>query len=69
MTRYIEMAVSKDGSYTFTDWRKRPLPDHGDYSDPMPVWRRMGTSRQFATRFRCTEPCVLTVTAMAIEAE
>lgn len=64
----IEMSVSKDGSYTFTDWRARPLPDHGDYRDPMPTWRRLGNSRQFAARFRITDPVVVSIVAMEVEA-
>lgn len=69
MTRYIELAISRDGSHTHTDWRKAPVPDWGDWSDAMPTLRRFGTSRQFSGRFRFTEPATLTITAMEIEAE
>lgn len=69
MSRDIELGVTKDGSWTFTDFRARPLPDEGDYSDPMPVWRRLGLSRQFSVRFRCTAPCTLALIAMEVEAE
>lgn len=69
MTRYIEAGFSKDGGYTFTDFRKAPLPDEGDYGDAMPVWRRLGIFRQASARFRCTEACTLTIIAMEVEAE
>lgn len=67
--RDIEGAFSKDGSYTATDWRKRPLPDWGDHSDPMPTWRRLGSSRQFSAMFRITDPVVVNIVAMEIQVE
>jgi hypothetical protein len=66
--RDIELAVSKDG-YTFTDWRKRPLPDWGDYGDPMPTWRRLGCARRFSVQFRITDPVVVNIIAMQAEVE
>lgn len=66
MTRYIEMALCKDG-YTASDFRKAPLPDEGDYGDPMPTWKRNGAARQFQPMFRCTEPCVVTLIAIEMQ--
>jgi hypothetical protein len=67
MSEFIEGAFSKDG-HTFSDWLKRPIPDYGDYRDPMPTWRRRGSAYAHSAKFRFTEPCQLSVLAVEIEA-
>jgi hypothetical protein len=67
MSEFIEGAFSKDG-HTHSDWLKRPLPDYGDYRDPMPTWRRRGLAYAHTGKFRCTEPCQISVLALEIEA-
>ncbi len=69
MTRHIELSMSRDGAHTSADPRQAPLPDYGDYSDPMPTWRRLGNGRHFVAFFRCTEPCTLKIFACAIQVE
>lgn len=69
MTRHIEMALSRDGAHTFSDWKARPVPDWGDYSDPMPTWRRLGIARQAVPKFRFTEPATITIIAMEAQGE
>lgn len=65
MSRVIQMQVRKN-SYTATDWKEAPLPDYGKYG-PMPQWRRLGNSRQFAASFRVTDPVDVTIVALQIE--
>lgn len=67
--RYIQMALSKDGARTFSAWRARAVPDWGDYSDPMPTWRRMGTARQAVPKFRFTEHATITIIALEAQGE
>lgn len=67
MSRFIEMSLSKDGGHTFSDPAQRPLPDWGQYSDPMPKWLRLGIGRQFQAQWVCTEPCTLKVIAVSIQ--
>lgn len=53
MTAFIELRVSKDGGYTWSDWKGRDLGDTGDFIRPL-IWRRLGNSRHFTFDFRAT---------------
>jgi hypothetical protein len=51
----VELCYSKDGGYTFSDWRAADLGDDGQYSMPV-VFRRFGTKRSFAFMWRVSSP-------------
>lgn len=53
MTAYIELRVSKDGGYTWSDWKGRDIGATGDFIRPL-IWRRLGNSRHFTFDFRAT---------------
>ncbi len=55
MTRYIEIAISKDRQ-PFGDYTLHPTPRQGKFDDPMPTRRRCGRGREFVVDFRYTEP-------------
>lgn len=53
MPSYIELRVSKDGGYTWSDWNGRDVGVTGDFSKPL-IWRRLGNARHFTFDFRST---------------
>jgi hypothetical protein len=53
MTAYIELRVSKDGGYTWSDWKPREVGATGDFIKPL-IWRRLGNARHFTFDFRST---------------
>ena len=66
--RWLQLSLSKDGAHTWGDWTLHRLQDEGQYTDPMPVRRRCGISRQFVLKGRVTSPVNVTFIAMATEA-
>lgn len=53
--RKVQIAVSKDGGHTWSDWRERPLGELGQYRKRV-VFTRFGQARDFRPRVRCTSP-------------
>lgn len=66
--RWLQLSLSKDGAHTWGDWTMHALQDEGQYTDPQPVRRRCGQSRDFVLRARVTSPVNVTFIALAIEA-
>lgn len=50
---FIELRVSKDGGFTWSDWKARSIGEVGDFIRPA-IWRRLGNSRHFTFDFRAT---------------
>ena len=55
---FIQLRVSKNGGYTWSNWKARSLGDTGDFITPA-IWRRLGTSRHFVFDFRMDTPADL----------
>lgn len=47
--------VSKDGGYTWGDWKERPLGEVGEYAKKATIGP-LGRSRQFVVQIRVTDP-------------
>lgn len=52
---YVDVCYSKDGGYTWSNWRTVPMGSTGDFVKQTRA-RRWGISRQWVFRFRVTDP-------------
>lgn len=50
---FVDLRYSKDGGYTWSDWKTRSIGDTGDF-DKRAVWRRLGISRKWIVHIRMT---------------
>ena len=53
--RYVEVAVSKDGGHTWSNWRRRSLGQLGQYEQRVRILR-LGRYRQAVMRIRVSSP-------------
>lgn len=51
---YVDIAYSKDGGYTWSDWRKIPMGTTGQFMRRI-VARRFGLGYQFTFKVRITD--------------
>lgn len=65
---FLDIRVSKDGGQTFSDWRKIPAGELGDFMQPI-VARRWGSARHFVFQTRVTDDYRADVVAASIQLE
>lgn len=53
--RYVEVAVSKDGGHTWSNWRRRSLGQLGQYEQRVRILR-LGRYRQAVMKIRVSSP-------------
>lgn len=64
----VEVSYSKDGGYTWSDWRTADLGDDGQYAKRV-VFRRFGSSRQFQYKWRISSPYKRDAVAASVQIE
>jgi hypothetical protein len=65
---YIDIAVSKDGGRVWSDWRKVPMGELGDFLYPV-VTRRWGIGQHIVFKWRVTDDVRADVFAASIQTE
>ena len=63
---FVQFRYSKDGGYTWSDWKTRSLGNTGDFLKRV-VYRRLGQSRQWVFHVRMTVPADLIAASMQAE--
>lgn len=65
---YVDIRVSKDGGRTWSDFRKVPMGDLGDFMYPV-VTRRWGRARHWVFDIRVTDDCRADLLAASAQLE
>lgn len=65
---YTNITISTDDTYTWRDWRVRPLGAKGDFNRPV-ICRRFGTATEFVVKERVTDDCRADLIAASVQTE
>jgi hypothetical protein len=65
---YIDIAVSRNGGRTWSDWRRVPMGDLGDFMEPV-ITRRWGIGTHLTFKWRVTDDVRADVFAASIQTE
>ena len=68
MKIYVDLRYSKDGGNNWSNWRKIPLGETGDFVKRVQA-RRLGMGRQWVFDIRVTDPVKADLMAASIMAE
>lgn len=65
---YVDIRYSKDGGHNWSDWRRIPLGETGDFVKRVET-RRLGQGRQWVFDVRITDPVRTDIIAASIKVE
>lgn len=65
---YLDLRYSKDGGHNWSDWRKIPIGEVGDFQRRI-VARRLGRGRQWVLETRVSDPVSSNLIAASIQTE
>lgn len=65
---YVDLRYSKNGARTWSDWRKIPLGEVGDFTRRV-VARRFGSARTIVFQERVNDDCRADLIAASIQTE
>jgi hypothetical protein len=65
---HVDLRYSKDGGHNWSDWRRVPLGETGDFVKRIEM-RRFGCGRQFVFEVRVTDPVRADIMAASLMLE
>lgn len=65
---HVDLRYSKDGGHNWSDWRRVPLGETGDFVKRIEM-RRFGRGRQFVFEVRVTDPVRADIMAASLMLE
>jgi hypothetical protein len=65
---HVDLRYSKDGGHNWSDWRRVPLGETGDFVKRIDM-RRFGRGRQFVFEVRVTDPVRADIMAASLMLE
>lgn len=66
---HCQIAVTKDGGHTYSDWTLHFRGEVGEFEKGRVVRRRIGIARQVTLAVRDTSPVVADLIAVSLDAE